>query len=187
MPVTHSTKVFAVTDAKLYPLTTDVAGAAPTYGAAIDVPGIKSVAITGSVESKELRGDNTLLDSDSVITGVAVAIEYAKLSLDVKAALMGGTVADSGVTPNQTATWDLLPTSKPKPFKLEAISASADPIGGAVKFALAKVVLDSFPEFGLAEEDYKTHSVSGKAMPTLGTGTKWVTVTIMETAAALPA
>ena len=182
MPLSTVTKVFAVTDCKVRPLTADPSGGTPTYGTAIDVPGIKSVAITGSVETKRLRGDNTLLDSDTVLTEVNVAIEYAKMDLSLLAAWLGGSVVQAGTTPNQTATWDLTNASKPRPFLLEAVSASADTIGGNVGFCLWKVVLSSFPELGLAEEDYKTSSVQGAAMPLLSNG-KWFTPTLYETAA----
>jgi hypothetical protein len=186
MPISHITKVFAVTDCKIALLTADVAGGSATYGTSLDVPGIKSVTITGDVETKQLRGDNTLLDSDSVITGISVSIEYAKLSLDVIALLFGATVVDSGTTPNQLATLDLSGTIKPRPFRLEAISASADPVAGAVRFTLHKVIVSSFPELGLAEEDYKTGTLEGSAMPLLATGNKWISTIIQETAAVLP-
>lgn len=182
MPLSHISKVFAVTDCKVRPLTADPSGGSPTYGVAIDVPGIKSVAITGSVETKSLRGDNTLLDADSTLTEVSVSIEYAKLSLDVLAAILGGTVVDSGTTPAQKSSWDLTSTSKPRPFLLEAVSATADTIGGNIGFCLWKVVLSSFPELGLAEEDYKTGTLQGSAMPLLSNG-KWFTPTLYETAA----
>lgn len=186
MPLSHSTKVFAVTDCKIYPITADPEGGTTTYGAAVDVPGIKSVAITGSIESKTLRGDNRLLDSDAVLGGVEVAIEHGKLSLDVLSVMLGGAVVDDGTTPSETATWGLTDASKPMPFKLEAKSASADPIAGDVHFVLYKVALASFPEMGLAEEDYRTHSVSGAAMPRLSDG-KWIDTVIHETAADLSA
>lgn len=184
MPLTHITKVFAVKDCKIRVITADPAGGTTTLGTSIDVPGIKKVKISGSVESKTLRGDNTLLDSDAVITGVEVEIEHAKLSLDVLAALTGTTVADSGTTPAQLATWGLTSAAKPAPFELEAVSASADPIGGDVQFMLHKVALASFPDMGLEEEDYQIHSVKGAAMPRLSDG-KWVSVAIRETAAAI--
>lgn len=184
MPLSRISKVFAVKDAKIYPLLTDPAAGSATYGPAIDVPGIKTVGISGSIESKTLRGDNRLLDSDSVITEVTVSIEYAKLSLDVLSALMGGAVADSGTTPAQLSTWSLTADSKPMPFKLEAVSVSADTIGGDVLFRLPKVSLSSFPDLGLEEEDYKTFSAEGSASP-LNAGGKWVDVVLRETAAVL--
>lgn len=184
MALSHFTKVFAVTDCKIKPMTADPDGGTATYGTSIDVPAIKSVKISGSVETKSLRGDNTLLDSDAVISGVEVELEHGKLSLDMLAALMGGTVADSGTTPAQIATWTLTKTAKPKPFSLEAVSASADPVAGNVKFELHKLVLSSFPDLGLTEEDYTAHTLTAAAMPRLADG-KWLTVSINETAATL--
>lgn len=184
MALTHISKVFAVKDCKIRVITADPEGGATTVGTSIDVPGIKKVKISGSVESKNLRGDNTLLDSDSVLTGIEVELEHAKLSLDVLAALHGSTVTDTGVTPAQIAEWELVSGDKPVPFELEAVSASADPIGGDVRFMLRKVVLSSFPDLGLEEEDYQTHSVKGNSMPRLSDG-KWIAVGIRETAAAI--
>lgn len=188
MPISHFTKVFAVTDAKVSKMTADPAGGTPTYATSIDVPGIKSVEISGDIDSKELRGDNALLDKDAVITNVSASVEHAKLSLDFLAATMGGAVVDAGVTPNQTATWDLVggaTPSKPVPFRLEARSASSDVIGGAVLFTLHKAILDSFPDMGLAEEDYRTSSFDVGTMPLLGTGNKWLSVVHHETAPTL--
>lgn len=187
MPLSHVTKVFAVTDCKLYKVTADPAGGSTTYGPAIDVPGIKSIEISGDVESKQLRGDNSLLDSDTVLTNVSAKIEHAKLSLDALAMMLGQTVTDTGTTPNQVAGLDIIGggfagQTKFAPFKLTGVSASADPVGGNVLFTLHKAVLASFPDMGLAEEDYQTISADLNAMPLLSTG-KWLSVAINETAA----
>lgn len=184
MPLTHVTKVFAAKDAKLYPMLTDVAGGTTTYGTSVDVPGIRKVEITGDIEAKELRGDNTLLDQDSVWQNLKVKIEYAKLSLDAEAVIMGGTVVDAGTTPNQTATLGLTGGTTLGTFKLEAVSASADPIAGNVKFAIWKCRAASVPETGLAEEDYMTAALELVTMPRLSDG-KWFDRVISETAAVL--
>lgn len=184
MPLKHFSKVFAVTDAKIAALTADPDGGTAVYSTSIDVPGIKSVTISGSVESKSLRGDNTLLDRDAVISEVNVSIEYAKLSLDILTAALSGAVVDSGTTPAQTSTWSLTNASKPLPFKLSAKSASADTIGGDVMLLLPKIVVSSFPELGLAEEDYKTFTLEGAAMPLLATG-KWLDIVLREQSAVL--
>lgn len=186
MPLSHVSKVFAVRDAGVRKLTADPAGGTPTYGDLVDVPGIKSVTISGDVEVKELRGDNMLLDSDSTLTNVQVEFEYAKLSLDALAVFFSTTVTDSGATPNQIAAWELTNTTGLAPFKFEAISASADTIGGDVLIELHKVVLASFPELGMAEEDYKTQPLSGSASPLISNG-KWVRVALRETGALLAA
>jgi hypothetical protein len=185
MPLSHFSKVFAVSDAKVAKMLTDVSGGAATYSTSIDVPGIKSVEISGDIESKELRGDNALMDRDAVISNVSATVEHAKLSLDMLSAMLGGTVTDAGTTPNQTSVWDLTATSKPVPFRLEAVSASSDSIGGQVRFTLHKAILDSFPDMGLAEEDYRTSSFDVGCMPLLATGRKWMSIEFQETAVAL--
>jgi hypothetical protein len=182
MPLNRTTKVFGVTHAQIEVLTADTAGTAPTYGTAIDLPGIKSVTITGDIETKQLRGDNTVLDEDSVLTGIGVSFETAKVSLDfLAAALTTPAIVDAGTTPAQTSTLNITNTSKLRPFRFKAIAAGADPVAGTVLMTLHKVVLSSFPELGMAEEDYKTAPVEGRAMPILGTGGLWLSVQILET------
>lgn len=184
MPLSRITKVFAVTDCKMYPLLTDPAGGTATYGPGIDVPGIKTVRITGTVATKSLRGDNQLLDSDTVLQDVSASITHAKLSLDVGRILTGGTVVDTGTTPSQISTLDVLGSSRPGLFKLSAVSASADVIGGNVSFDLHKCIANTFPELGLAEEDYQPGSFGVSCMPLLANG-KWISPAINETARVL--
>src|SRR4051794_12596563 len=105
MAITHKTKWFAVVDAKISPMTADPEGGAATYGASVDVPGIKSVGLTWQITSKELRGDNKRLDVDVSITGIRLQFAHAKLSLDALAILLGGSVIDSGLTPAQKARY----------------------------------------------------------------------------------
>ncbi|MEU4205584.1 phage tail protein [Streptomyces sp. NPDC026294] len=188
MPISRVTKLYAVQDAKLAPLTADPAGGTPTYGALVDVPGIKEVEISGDVEVKELRGDNQLLDSDAAISNVTVSFPHAKLSLDVLAALMTSTVTDAGTGATESTTWELDGTTRPTPFKLEAVTpvSGGDLIGGDVHFTLHRCVMSSFPTIGLAEEDYKTPEVEARALPLISTG-KWIKVTINKTATAIAA
>lgn len=189
MPLSHFSKVFAVTDAKVAKVTADNAGSATTYATSVDVPGVKTVEISGTIDGKELRGDNVLLDKDAVLREVSASVEHAKLSLDALAVFLGGSVVDAGTTPSQTSTYDIVggstAPSKPVPFRLEGLSVSADTIGGAVKFTLHKCVLDSMPDMGLAEEDYRTSSFDIQAMPVNGTGNKWLSIVFQETATAL--
>jgi hypothetical protein len=184
MPLSHVSKVYAAKDCKLSALTADPAGGSPVYSTSIDVPGIKSVEISGDIDTKELRGDNQLLDQDAVLKNVKVKLSHAKLSLDAVGVILGGTPVDAGTTPNQTATWDLSGTSSMGVFKLEAISASADPVLGNIKFIIHKLRAASFPTLGLAEEDYAIPELELVSSPLLSNG-KWLTVSINETAAVL--
>lgn len=184
MPISHVSKTFAVADCKIAKMTADPSGGTATYATSIDVPGIKSVTITGTVEVKQLRGDNVLLDADSVITEIGVSIEYAKLSLDVLTAMFSATTTDAGTTPNQTATTAFLGNTKPTPFRLQAVSVGADSLNGNVQFSLYKLIAGGLPEMGMAEEDYKTHSLDMTAIPRLSDN-KWIDAILNETAVAL--
>lgn len=185
MPLSHNTKWFAVDDAKISKITADVDGAPTTYASVIDVPGIKTVGISGDVTSNELRGDSQRLDQSSKLGGLSLSFEFAKMSLDVMSALVGGATVDGGTTPAQTATYDLLATDQMNYFKFEASTRGVDTVSGDGHIILHKVILTSFPEIGFAEEDYQTFSVEGAAMPTLGTGSKLLTVVLNETADAI--
>jgi hypothetical protein len=157
-----------------------------TYGISIPLPGIKAVKVTGTVNTVDLRGDNTFLDTDSMLSAVAVELDHAKVSLDALNVMMGGVVVDSGVTPNQQSTWALL---NPPPFgyfKIEARSASADPALGDFHILMAKVKLADFPTLGLVEENYQLFNLKCKAVPPIGGG-NWMSVVLNETAAACAA
>jgi hypothetical protein len=187
MPLSHVTKVFAVTDAKIAKVTADPAGGATVVAASVDVPGIKTVSIGGDVKTAELRGDNTRLDFGAVLSGVTIEFEYAKLSLDALAVLLGPTVVDSGTTPNQTALLGLTSANASlNYFQFTAQSKGTDTIGGDAVMTLYKCVLTGFPEgLGMAEEDYRTFKVSAAALPRLSDN-KWLDVNLRETTAALP-
>lgn len=187
MPLTPVSMVYATQDAKLYPMLTDPEGGAATYGDGIDVPGIKAVALKGSMETKSLRGDNKKLATVTALTEVTAAVNHAKVSLTALAAMLGGTVTQSGVTPLQRAAWSLTGSSVPLPFMLVAKTPDngSDLIGGSVDFGLVKCVLSSFPEIGTAEEDFAIVSFEVACDPRLSDD-EWIVIGINETASVLP-
>lgn len=186
MPISHVTKIFAVEDAKLAPMTADPAGGTATYGTIVDLPGVKSVGMSFDIENKQLRGDNSLLDENSILTGLGLSVEWAKLSLDVQAALLGGTVADTGTTPNQKSTHSRLGTNSLAYFKFEAKTPTdgVDTIGGDGHLIVYKCILSGFGSLGFAEEDYQTLSADFRGSPRLS-DSKWWDHVLNETAVAI--
>jgi hypothetical protein len=187
MPLQRFTRVYGIKDAKIAPLSSDPATGTPTYGALIDVPGIKTYEISGDVEVKKLRGDNVQLATNAAVSNIQVAITHAKLSLDVLTAILGGTVTDSGTTPAQKSVWDLTAdTATLPPFKLEGVTPAngVDIVGGDVHVVMHKLTLSAFPDLGFAEEDYRIASFTADADPLLSNG-KWISIAINETAAAI--
>lgn len=158
-----------------------------TYAPSIPLPGIKAVKVTGTVNTSDLRGDNTFLDSDSMLAAVLVELDHAKLSLDVLNVMLSGSVVDAGVTPNQSSTWAL-----PNPptfgyFRVECRSASADPVAGDLHIVLNKVKLADYPQLGLAEENYQLFNLKCKAVPLQSTLGNWMSVVLNESALACAA
>lgn len=187
MPLQRFTQVYGIQDAKISPLLTDPASGTPTYGTAIDVPGIKTFEISGEVEVKTLRGDNKKLASRAALTNVQVSITHAKMSLDVLAAIIGGDVTDSGTTPAQKTSWDLTGDGANFPaFKLEGVTPpnGVDIVGGDAHVVLHKLTASAFPDLGFAEEDYRIASFTADADPLISTD-EWISVVINETATAI--
>lgn len=92
-PADHRTVFFDVHDAKVYSLTDD-AGASPTYGAAVDVPGIAEVGLDPNLITAELKGDARVIAKKGRVDRMNLTFTYGKLSLDVLEVVLGGTVAD---------------------------------------------------------------------------------------------
>lgn len=187
MAISNVSKLYAVEDCKIAQLTADSAGAASaTYGTIVDVPGIKEVGFGGDMNSVELRGDNTLLDSNTSLSSITLSVTHAKLSLDVLDIILGGTVTAAGSGTTETNTYLLKNTDTLNYFKLEAKTPTdgGDLIGGDVHWIAWKCILSSFPDIGLAEEDYKIVSFECKAVPTISNG-NWFSIVENETATAI--
>lgn len=189
MPLSRVHKWFAVEDAKIAALTADPAGGTTTYDTLIDVPGIKEIGLSGDVETLSLRGDNTKLDQQSILTDLTIEVSHAKLSLDVLSILLGYDVTETGTTPAQTVTADLTAAGAALgAFYLEAKTPAGgvDVVGGDGHMIFWKCVLTSFPEIGFAEEDYRTVSFEAGVTPRLSDG-RWHRIVVNETAAAITA
>lgn len=184
MAAPHTMKLYAVEDCKVTPLTADVSSA-PTYGTALDVPGIKEVRVGGEVKTVELRGDNALLETDASLTKITVQVRHAKISLDVLAMMTGQTVADTGTTTAEVATLSFGNVIFPY-FKLEAktpTGGASDVIGDA-HIVVWKAKLASWPEVGMVEEDYVIASFTLTGVKTIANG-KWFDLINNETAVAI--
>ena len=180
MTLSHVSKSYGSKAARIAPMLTDPAGGTPTYGSSVLVPGIQQVIITGTVDAKELRGDNTLLDADAVLRKIDVTIDWAKFSFDVLNAILGATIVDTGASPNQVTSMDITSPVILPYFKLEVQTASADPVGGDLHFTLWKLKISSFPEMGTALEDYRLQKVAAIAVPRISDG-KWISPVENET------
>lgn len=108
--VAHETVVFDVHDAKVYSLVTDTVGGSPTYGAAVDVPGIADVSLDPNLVTAELKGDARVMAKKGRTDRYNFSATYGKLSGDVLMVILGLT------NPVNTATKARFRSKSPSPL-----------------------------------------------------------------------
>jgi hypothetical protein len=115
------TVLYDVHDFKVYPLLTDT-GACPTYGAAVDVPGIAQVGLDPNFLTAELKGDAKIIAKRGRIDKMQISATYGKLSQMVLGVIIGGTTtAGTG-----NSKWALTGTNSLPYFKAAFAINDAD-------------------------------------------------------------
>jgi hypothetical protein len=149
----------------------------------IPLTGMKALLVTTGMKTVDLRGDNTFLDTDTVLQTLQFDVDLAKVSLDVMSIMMGGTITDTGTTPSQLSTWNLLTQPSFNYFKLEARCFTTDLINGDLHITCSKMKAADAPIPGFVEEDYFYPKIKCKAVPPVsGSLSNWVTIALNETA-----
>lgn len=158
-----STHVFGAQHAEIAELLSDDAQGT-TYDTALDVPGLKSVTLNTSSNSVELRGDNQLLAKETVVQTVEVSLEFAKWDARIAALITGAELIDAA---DGSYSIKYSTSDQPKEFSLLALSAGATGAGAAVSIFFPKLKVTNLPDqAGLAEEEFKTVTVTCEAIPT---------------------
>jgi hypothetical protein len=162
MALSHDTVVFDVHDFKVYSLLTDT-GASPTYGAAVDVPGIAEVSLEPNFVTALLKGDARVIARHGRIDTFQISATYGKVALDVLKVVLGGDVDDAGTTPNQTVTWSLLGDNSLPYFKAEFKIEDLDPDLGDCHVRLWKAQLTGGTLLGGTTDEFSqpTMEISG--------------------------
>jgi hypothetical protein len=120
MPVPRATVVYDIHDAKIYKLLTDPVGGSPTFGPAVDVPGMAEFSVDPNFVTQELKGDAKVIAKKGRADRFTVSVTYGKIALDVQGVLMGGTITDTGTTPAMVGEWSMPGTNSLQYFKMEA-------------------------------------------------------------------
>ena len=181
MVASHNAAVFGTKDARVRKLLTYPVSGTATYGPWVNVPGAKSLTISGDITTVVLRGDNGPQEQRSTLSAITATLNYAYLDMDVLAVVTSSTVADTGTGATANAALLVSEGIKFEPFELRAVSVDGGDIGGDVMFSLPKCVLSSFPEMGTAEEDFQTYSIGVGALPRKSDG-RWLVPNVRATA-----
>lgn len=187
MAVGHETVVFDVQDFKVYKMLTDTASAAaPTYGPAVDVPGIAEVGLEPNFVTAELKGDATVIAKKGRVDRVQVSATYGKVSIDVLEVILGGDITDGG----SSAEWLLGANSLPY-FKAEFKINDVELGLGSVNVVVFKAQLTGGTLLGGSSDQFGQPTMQLEGILTdsgKGTGDqKMVSVTFNQTDTALSA
>lgn len=162
MPTAHETTLYDVNDCKVYPLLTDVVGASPTYGAAVDVPGIANVSLDPNLVTAELKGDARVIAKKGKIDKFNVQATYGKLSLDVLKVILGGTVTSA----SGSAKYSFSGANKLTYFKIEFAIDDAEV--GQVVVRLHKAQLTGGTLLGQQTDQFGQPTMSLEGIPCEG-------------------
>lgn len=178
--------VFSVHDLKVYPLLTLGDGTTdPTYGPAIDVPGVSEVSLDPEISNATLRGDGKVIDSRSTLDGVTLSFTYSKLSPAVLAALDGGT-EEEGTGPSAGTTRYVRDAADALPrFGFAALVSEVDAPGGAAKLYGYNAVVSGGSLFAASDSEHGEPSFDASVIG-IPKGPMWAT-DLEDTGTALPA
>lgn len=155
---------FGLRDVKLTPLGAD--GATP--GTPVDLPVSRTLSFSETEEFEELRGDDTVAASHGSGPIVEWDLESGGISLEAYAVMAGGTVATSGVTPNQVKTYSKEITDARPYFKIEGQSINDN--GGDFHCVIYRAKADGSLEGELGDGSFWLTSASGKGYGSLEAG-----------------
>lgn len=172
-PVSHRTIAFDVHDAKVYPLLTDAAGASPTYGAGLDVFGVRTVSVNPGLVTAELKGDARIVARRGRTERYDFSVGYDKIDLDVLNTIQGSgaatPVADTGTAGTAVATYRAVAPNPLPYFRLEFKIDDLDPGLGSLKVTLWKCQLSGAKLLSTSSDAFNQPSFDGQAIATEGT------------------
>jgi len=163
-------KSFALADVTVSPLSTDVAGAAATYGTSIHLPGAKNLKISGTYDVKELKANYTVYDLFSILKDVTWELDVVKFDPNIFA-LVTGAVNTAGTGTDYN--WSLGGPANAAWFNIEGISLVSEVNGSNNSITLNKCKITELPSIGFTEEDFQPFTLKGRAVKPVGT-TGWI-------------
>lgn len=167
MPVSRQTVVFDVNDAKVYPLLTDIVGAAPTYGPGFDVPGITEVKVDPNLVTAELKGDARVIAKRGRTDRYNFSGTYSKLDFNVLTAIQGGAITDV-TTPARVTMRSASPARLPY-FKLSFAIEDTDEGLGTLQVVMYKCQITGGSLIGSSSDNFGQPSFDAEAIALNGT------------------
>lgn len=158
-----------------------------TKGPLVDLPNARTLSFSESEEFEELRGDDKVVTSRGSGAAVTWELESGGIALEAYIILNGGTLTESGVTPNAIKKYSKKSTDSRPYFFLEGQAISDS--GGDFHARLYRCKSTDGVEGELADGSFWLTSASGIALGSLEAGVEDVIYEFVqnETATAITA
>lgn len=153
---------FGMRDIKIIPFTNETTEAA---GTAIDLPAARTLSFTEAEDFTELRGDDKVITSRGSGGTVEWELEAGGYKPAAVKAMYGGTIVESGVTPNMKTVLTKKSSDARPFFKAEGQAISDN--GGDVHVVLYRCRATGDFEGEFSDGEWFLTQASGAAFPSL--------------------
>lgn len=166
MPLDVVPLPYGLRDVKLTPYTSAAATTLDTT--AIDFPNARRLSFSEAEEFEELRGDDRVVTTRGRGASVDWDLEGGGFSFEAVRAMYGGTITETGVTPNQSKSFRKN-VNDTRPF-FHAEGQSISDSGGDLHGVLFRCRATGNLEGEQADGQFWLTGASGVALPSLVTG-----------------
>lgn len=174
---------YGIRDCKLTPYAD--AGGTILGPSSVDLPYMQTFSFSETEEFQELRGDDKLITTRGQGAQVEWELESGGISLKAWAVFSGGTVTESGTTPNRKVVMRKLATANRPYFRVQGQAISDS--GGDLHTIVYRCRCNDTIEGEFADGEFFATSVSGLGLPLLDEGFDLLYDFIQnETATAIP-
>lgn len=177
MTISFDPLPYGVRDLRLYPLTGE------TPGSGVDLPRVRELGFAEAESFDDLRGDDALVAVHGKGPQVNWTLEQGGLTFAALQVMNGGTIATSGSTPNQIATYTKAGTDVRPYFQMEGQVISDS--GGDFHVLLYKCKATGDVKGDNKDGAFFLMGISGVALPR-ASDAKLYKFTQNETAVAIP-
>jgi len=156
---------FGIRDIRITPITN---AATEALGTPLDLPAARTLSFTEAEDFEELRGDDKLLLSRGTGPRIEWELEAGGVELSVYNAMIGGTLSETGTTPNQVKKVRKLATQARPYFKVEGQAMSDT--GGDVHVVIFRCRATGDVEGEFSDGNFYLTTCSGTAFPSVAGG-----------------
>lgn len=153
IPASAGDQPFSAEDAWVYPFSSGAPGTGK------DVPAFISLTSDPQVTTVEHRGDNRVIASGRTLDSVELEAVFGRWNMDAIAAMVGGTIASAGTTPNQIRTLTHKVTDQPADCAIAAQTRSRSADGGGLLLVFPRCQPSNIPNYGMADQEFNDLTV----------------------------